>query len=156
MITIVRYATTGIMAIKRVAGIKAPQRLVRRCANTFKPAFNIINYDSTIPSFLREKYHIFFGDLLKRLKVDMTILDYNYTRLNKHLRMLVYEQIRVLHLRLHQIQRIDEKEYPLGLKFFLQFDVNMFNMKTCSFRYTRPRTLNEGLFVYENQTLVMN
>ncbi|CAF4165362.1 unnamed protein product, partial [Rotaria sordida] len=124
----------------------APQRLVRRCADTFKPAFNIINYDSTIPSFLREKYHIFFGDLLERLKADMTILDYNYTRLNQYLRMLVYEQIRVLHLRLHEIQRIDEKEYPVALKFFLQFDVNMFNMKTCSFRYTRPRTLNEGLF----------
>ncbi|CAF1247490.1 unnamed protein product [Rotaria sordida] len=124
----------------------APQRLVRRCADTFKPAFNIINYHSTIPSFLREKYHIFFGDLLERLKVDMTIMDYNYTRLNQYLRMLVYEQIRVLHLRLHEIQQIDEKEYPLTLKFFLQFDVNMFNMKTYSFRYTRPRTLNEGLF----------
>ncbi|CAF1542923.1 unnamed protein product, partial [Rotaria sordida] len=84
----------------------------------------------------------------------MTILDYNYTRLNKHLRMLVYEQIRVLHLRLHQIQRIDEKEYPLGLKFFLQFDVNMFNMKTCSFRYTRPRTLNEGLFSCHTRNII--
>ncbi|CAF1382717.1 unnamed protein product [Rotaria sordida] len=123
-----------------------PQELVRRRADTFKPAFNIINYDSTIPSFLREKYQMFFGDLLERLKVDMTILDYNYTRLNQYLKMLVYEQIRVLHLRLHEIQRIDEKEYPLALEFFLQFDVNMFYMKTCSFRYARPRTLNEGLF----------
>ncbi|CAF4314432.1 unnamed protein product, partial [Rotaria sordida] len=100
----------------------ALQRLVRRRADTFKPAFNIINYDSIIPSFLREKYHIFFGDLLERLKVDMTILDYNYTCLNQYFRMLVYEQMCVLHLRLHEIQRIDEKEYPLALKFFLQFD----------------------------------
>ena len=28
----------------------------------------------------------------------------------------------------------------------LIFLVNMFYMKTCSFRYTRPHTLNEGLF----------
>ncbi|CAF4328186.1 unnamed protein product [Rotaria sordida] len=60
--------------------------------------------------------------------------------------MLVYEQMCVLHLRLHEIQRIDEKEYPLALKFFLQFDVKIFYMKTCSFRYIRPRTLNEGRF----------
>ena len=120
-----------------------------------------------IPSFLREKYHLFFDDLIQRLKVDMTLLDYNYTRLNQYMRTLVYEQRKVFHLRPCEIQCIDEKGYPLALEFYLQFDsmytnsfdsiivmvsfiliflVNMFYMKTCSFRYARPRTLNESLF----------
>ncbi len=63
-----------------------------------------------------------FGDLINRLKVDMTLLDYNYTRLNAFMRMLFYEQIRVFNLRPHQIAQIDENEYPLALEFFLQFD----------------------------------
>ena len=73
----------------------------------------------------------------------------------------------VFHLRPCEIQPIDEKEYPRALESYLQFDsmytnsfdsiismvssiliflVNMFYMKTSSFRYARPRTLNEGLF----------
>ena len=59
--------------------------LVRRSSGAFKPAFDIINYDSTIPSFLREKYQMLYGDFIQHLKVDMTILDYNYTRLNKYM-----------------------------------------------------------------------
>jgi hypothetical protein len=65
---------------------------------------------------------MFYGDLIQRLKVDMTILDYNYIRLNKYMRMLLYEQIRIFNLRPYGIQLIDEKEYPLALEFFLQFD----------------------------------
>lgn len=96
--------------------------LTRRQSGVFKPAFDIVNYDSMISSFLREKYHMFFSDLLERLKVDMTILDYNYTRLNKCIHTLVYEQMRVFNLQLDEIPRINEKEYPLALEFFLQFD----------------------------------
>jgi hypothetical protein len=101
--------------------------LARRCSGVFKPAFDIINHDSTIPSFLREKYQMFYDNLIERLKVDMTILDYNYTRLNKYMRMLIYKQIRVFKLRPHEIQQIDESEYPLVLEFFLQFD-SMFTL----------------------------
>ena len=122
------------------------QERTRRCSTVFKAAFEIIHHDLTIPSFLREKQQLFFGDLLERLKVDITLLDYNYTRLNKYMKMLTYDQVRVFNLRPHEIQSIDEKEYPLALEFYLQFDVNMFYMKTCSFRFARPRTMNEGLF----------
>ncbi|CAF3719689.1 unnamed protein product [Rotaria sp. Silwood1] len=100
----------------------------------------------TTSSFLRDKYHMYFGDLLERLKVDLSILDYNYTRLNQFMRMLAYEQMRVFNIQAQEIQRINEKEYPIALEFFLKFDVNLFYMKTCSFRHARPRTLNEGLF----------
>ncbi|CAF4210926.1 unnamed protein product [Rotaria sp. Silwood2] len=117
-----------------------------RRSGAFKPACTIVNSQSNMPSFLREKFNMFFGDLLERLKVDLSILDYNYTRLNKFMKMLAYEQIRAFNLQPNAIPEIEEKEYPVVLEFFLQFDVNMFYMKTCSFRYARPRTLNEGLF----------
>ena len=97
-------------------------QVIRRCSNVFRPAFDVMNHDLTIPSFLREKYQLFYGDLIDRLKVDMTILDFNYTRLNKYMQMLIDQQIRVFTLRPHEIQRIEEKEYPLALEFFLQFD----------------------------------
>jgi hypothetical protein len=96
--------------------------LARRNAGAFKTTFGIINNDPVIPSFLREKYQLFYGDLLKRLKVDMTILDYNYTRLNKYMKMFIYERISVFNFQPHEIQLIDEKEYPLALEFYLQFD----------------------------------
>lgn len=94
----------------------------RETCCTFTTAFNIVNYDSPIPSFLREKYTLFFQDLISRLKVNLTLLDYNYTRLNQYIRTLSYEQMQVFNYRPHEIQRIDEKEYPLALEFYLQFD----------------------------------
>ncbi len=36
--------------------------------------------------------------------------------------MLNYEIIRVFNLQSDEIQFIEEKEYPLALEFFLQFD----------------------------------
>ena len=75
-----------------------------RLSGAFKPAFDINNANSMIPSFLREKYLIYFGDLLQRLKVDMTILDYNYTRLNQYLKILIDEQIQIFKLRPHEIR----------------------------------------------------
>ena len=59
---------------------------------------------------------------MERLKVDMTLLDYNYTRLNQYMRMIMYEHVHVFNVRPHEVERIDEKEYPLALEFFLQFD----------------------------------
>ena len=66
--------------------------LLRRRFGAYRPAFNVINHDSMITSFLREKYHLFFDDLFERLKADMNLLDDNYTRLNQYMRTLAYEQ----------------------------------------------------------------
>jgi hypothetical protein len=95
---------------------------IRRCSNSFTPAFDIVNHNPLIPSFLREKYQLFYSDLIERLKVDMTILDYNYTRLTKYITMVIEEQIRVFVLRRNEVQLIEELEYSLALEFFLQFD----------------------------------
>ena len=141
-----------------------PEEGARRCSRAFRPAFDAIDHDSTVTSFLRDKYQLFFGDLIERLKVDMTILDFNYTRLNTYMRLFMDEQMRLFKLRPSDVQLIHESEYPLALEFFLQFDgraphltmgsshsrrcllVNLFYLKTCSFRFARPRTMSEGLF----------
>jgi len=99
-----------------------PTEAIRRCSNSFTPAFDIVNHNPMIPSFLREKYQLFYNDLIERLKVDMSILDYNYTRLNKYITMVIEEQIRVFVLRRNEVQPIEENEYSLALEFFLQFD----------------------------------
>jgi len=96
--------------------------LARRCSGAFKPAFDTVDSNPNISSFLREKYQLFYGDLLERLKVDLAILDYNYTRLNNYIKLLIYEKIRVFNLRPHEIPLIEQSEYPLALEFFLQFD----------------------------------
>ena len=101
---------------------------MRRQNGVFKPAFDVINNDLTMASFLREQYQLFFSDLIERLKVDMTLLDYNYTRLNQYMKTLVYEQVRVFNSRPHEIQRINEKEYPLALEFYLQFDSMLYSL----------------------------
>jgi hypothetical protein len=98
------------------------KELARRRVNQFEPAFLAIDQNPTMPSFLREKYRLFYSDLVERLKVDVSILDFNYTRLNQYIRLLMYEQMRVFNLPLEQVELIGEKEYPLALEFYLQFD----------------------------------
>jgi hypothetical protein len=117
--------------------------------------------NATQPSFLREKYDLFFGQLIDRLKIDQSILDYNYTRMNDYLQRLIAHQSHINYVRLHELKPIDDNEYPMALEFYLQFDRKrygcirsrcqlclgyLFYMKTCSFRFARPRSLHEGVF----------
>ena len=120
--------------------------LQRRQSGTFPLAVDLIDQNSSMPSFLRDKYRLFFDELMTRLKVDLSILDFNYIRLNKFLRLFMYQQVRVFNLRAEDAAVVEEKELPCLLEFFLQFDPHLFYMKTCSFRFARPRTLQEGLF----------
>ena len=96
--------------------------LARRSSSVCKPVFDIMDSNPLIPSFLREKYQFFYDDLLSRLKVDFAILDYNYTRLNKFIKLWSYERVHVFNLRPDQISAMQDHEYPLALEFFLQFD----------------------------------
>lgn len=128
-----------------------PERLTavelrRRQSGTYPLAVRLIEQNPTMPSLLRDKYHQYFDELKKNLKVDLSILDYNYTRLNRFLRLFMYQQVRVFNLQAEDAAVIEEKEFPCLLEFFMQFDPHLFYMKTCSFRFARPRTLQEGLF----------
>ncbi|CAF3802427.1 unnamed protein product [Rotaria sp. Silwood1] len=119
--------------------------LSRRSLGSIKSALQIVQNNTTIPSFLREKYHLYYDDLLERLKGDFGILDFNYTRFNKYMRMLAYEQMRVFNLRPHEILRIDEKEYPIGLDFYLQFD----DSSGLHFRFPVEHREHDNRIIYE-------
>lgn len=118
-----------------------------------------MHQDTSIPSFLCEKYQLYFCDLMERLKVTMTLLDYNYTRLNRFIRMLATDQMRVFNLRINEIPRIDEKEYPLALEFFLQFDSKIYSMNRISFivsfRSFSSSILHENMFISSCTTSII-
>ena len=122
------------------------EELELRRVDYFQPACRLVDHDRSISSFIRDKGQHFYGDLVDRLKVDMALLDYNYTRLVTFTRVLANEQAQVFDLPFDHVASMNEREYPLALEFFLQFDVHVFYMKTCTFRFARPRMSLEGLF----------
>jgi hypothetical protein len=64
----------------------------------------------------------------------MCILDFNYARLSRYLRMLVDQHIRIFNIRPNEIRLIEESEYPVALQFFLQFDGKHVYLWCCSYR----------------------
>ena len=76
------------------------------------------------PSFFLNIYRQLFGNLLRRLRVDQTILDYNYERLLKCMSILTDERIRYRFGTLSKIhtEQLSFQEYALALEFYLQFD----------------------------------
>ncbi|CAF3390738.1 unnamed protein product [Rotaria sp. Silwood2] len=87
--------------------------------------------------------------ILERFHVDLSILDHNYGRLKDEL----LDRYRKAHLRFFRMEKnleqtfnLEEEEYPLLLEFYLQMDVDLFYMKTCSFRDAKPRSKIEGIF----------
>ncbi|CAF1561576.1 unnamed protein product, partial [Adineta ricciae] len=41
---------------------------------------------------------------------------------------------------------LDQNEYPVALEFYLQIDVDLFYMKTCSFRGVQPHASDKYVF----------
>lgn len=111
-----------------------------------EPTIEFIDLLPERPSFLREKYQLFYVDLMKRLHVDMTLLDYNYTRLMHYINELKQHKVRLFGFFPEEIEPLKEWEYPWALEFYLQFDMDLFFMKTCCYRQARPRSKDEGLF----------
>lgn len=119
-------------------------RSIHRLSNP-KPTIELIDHQRSIPSFLRSKYELFYHDLMKRLRVNMTLLDYNYTRLKQHMNRLKHQWIHVYGFFPEEVEQIAEEEYPLALEYYLQFDVDLFFMKTCCYRDAIVRSVSEGL-----------
>ncbi|CAF2782298.1 unnamed protein product [Rotaria sp. Silwood2] len=57
------------------------QELLRRQTGTYKPLFSITNSNTSTISFMVKQYNTYFVPTLDHLKVDLSILDHNYTRL---------------------------------------------------------------------------
>lgn len=117
-----------------------------RSSTIRQPTLELIQYRQEIPSFLREKYELLYVDLMKRLHVDMSLLDYNYTRLNHFIQEFDRHRMVVFGFLREELEAIHEREYPMALEFYLQFDIDLFFMKTCSYRRAQPRFEDEGLF----------
>jgi hypothetical protein len=97
---------------------------------------------------MMQHYQTYFGSLIERCYCDLSILDYNYVRWktfiglyrSAYLRIVGAQSSTDLQYHLHV------REYSQLLEFYLQMDVELFNMKTCSFRQAQTRSLDEGIF----------
>ena len=100
---------------------------------------------------MKDYFDYFFNDLLKRMKVDVRILDFNYSRMQHVLQLFIRSRIRILNAQQSTMSmwEVKEQEYPSLLEFYLQMDVDLFYMKTCSFRKAQLRSEQEGLFCIE-------
>lgn len=94
----------------------------RSSSHSLTSIVQLIDHHQRIPSFLRDKYDLLYGDLMARLKVSLSIIDYNYTRLMRFIHRLKEQQIRFFYFRPSEIEEMFDYEYPLVLEFFLQFD----------------------------------
>ncbi|CAF1348935.1 unnamed protein product [Rotaria sordida] len=124
------------------------EELVRRQTGQYKPLFPISNYDPSVTSLIVNNYYTYFGPILERFKVDVAILDYNYGLLKNYLKLYCSARLRILSTdKLSEDPLyLSDTEFPQLFEFFLQMDVDLFYMKTCSFRDAQPRSITEGIF----------
>ncbi|CAF1338839.1 unnamed protein product [Adineta steineri] len=125
-------------------------QLVRRTSNIYLSSYeffekNLEMIDSMNDSFLVAIYRQLLYDLSIKWQISIPLLDYNLARLNKCTRKCLehwQQQQRQDHLQL--LPRIPTtatftiEELPSVLEFYLQIDVDLFYLKTCSFRQAEP------------------
>ena len=124
------------------------QELRSRRTGKYKALFSITDCDASPISFIVQQYQTFYVPLLDRLHVDLSILDCNYIHLKEFIELHRQAYIRTLgHQSSLKYQfNLHENEFAPLLEFYLQIDVDLFYMKTCSFRGAQPRLKEEGLF----------
>ncbi|CAF1346263.1 unnamed protein product [Rotaria sordida] len=80
---------------------------------------------------------------LSRLwNINKDILEFNFKQLKQLAELLAANRIHRFPTRPDQ-EYLHEDEYSLALEFFLQMDVDLFYMKTCSYRGAQLRIVNE-------------
>jgi len=120
----------------------------RRRTGMFKCQFSIIGIPDPTLSFLLQQYTTYYGSIIERFNIDLAILDFNYLRLKKFMQLSYSASIRILPSRqsADMDYHLQDEELPQLLEFFLQIDIDLFYMKTCSFRGAKPRAAHEGIF----------
>lgn len=76
----------------------------QRSQGTFSSTFTVTdqrNGHNPIPSFFLNMYQQLYSDLMRRLRVDISILDYNYLRLFKCIDMMTNERIQYRFQKMH-------------------------------------------------------
>ena len=124
------------------------EELVRRQPGLYPCPFQIINSNPTTSSFMINCYNTYFNSILSRFKMDLSILDHNYDRLNYFIELFCASRRRLLGTIkcAEDLVDLSDDEKPQLLEFYLQMDVDLFYMKTCSYSDARPRSFNEGIF----------
>lgn len=100
----------------------------RRSTAKYRPPFHVIGAPPTnilvntrIPSFFWPLYQQLFGNVTEHLRLDISIIDYNYARLSKCLDIWAKERIDRLNKMPHEVT-LDQREYAIALEFYLQID----------------------------------
>ncbi|CAF4830996.1 unnamed protein product, partial [Rotaria magnacalcarata] len=70
--------------------------LARRQSGTYNCSFTIIDHNASTTSFMVKQYQTYFPSILDRLNVDLSILDYNYNRLEHFLHLFRTCRMRIL------------------------------------------------------------
>lgn len=129
-------------------GLLSAEQLIHRQPGKYICPFTINNHDPTMTSFILNQYHKFFVPILQNFKLDLSILDHNYARLQQVIEMIRKARLRALpsnKLNEDPLGNLFDNELPQLLEFYLQIDVDLFYMKTCSFNSAHPRSNVEGI-----------
>ncbi|CAF2972192.1 unnamed protein product [Rotaria sp. Silwood2] len=152
--------------------ILGPNDLTRRYATCYEGPFIPIILSDQMNSYMYDCFKRDFNDLIERLKINPAIIDFNLGRLRR-----IVERFQLLQMVFsrrftqwnknnipvyaqHDINfpnnllKLNEIELKIGLEFFLQIDVDLFYMKTCTFLNAWPRSLDEGVFCKSHLPLV--
>ncbi|CAF1266381.1 unnamed protein product [Rotaria sordida] len=92
------------------------------------------------------------NELASRLQVGKSIITFNAQQLRSicHTLLVFHESFRRYVLCKSDVAlkepTLNSKQMAIALEFYLQIDVDLFYMKTCSFRGAEPRSKIEGLF----------
>ncbi|CAF4411226.1 unnamed protein product [Rotaria sp. Silwood2] len=119
--------------------------LARRSFNAYENPLNS-NLLQQVPSYIHYLFESLFSDLSQRLHIDSTILNYNLYRLHHIIKVFIwryrsYERSTILYdhhfqLPTHEqyLRMLNQKELLILLEYFLQMDVDLFFLKTCTGR----------------------
>ncbi|CAF1450890.1 unnamed protein product [Adineta steineri] len=124
----------------------------RRQMNAYVHSFELLTSDAiekheNYPSYMLTMYKNLYVQLSKKWSIDKTLLDCNLGRLQKCAMMKGFY--------------FSYPDLPFVLEFFLQMDVDVFHLKTCTFRRGQPRVFIdthgqqsfEGIFTIDEQSI---
>lgn len=131
------------------------QRQHRQSGRYLLPfSYEILNQEQH--SFMNFIYRYLYEHLNERFHVDLSILDYNLTRLDETMTIMCMQhdqQYWTDEQRKYREDRsiqFDFAQIALALEIFLQVDVDLFYIKTCNYNGAQPRQVNsnefEGIF----------
>lgn len=147
---IVSYNDTPHLLLANVSMNQlSSEELARRETGKYRCKFIIVDPDPSASSIMMKTYHQLFTPIYERFHIDLAILDHNYGRLKAYIDLFRSARNRILCTtqdRYEPMTDLNENELPQLLEFYLQIDVDLFYMKTCSFRDAQPCSINQGLF----------